>query len=152
VELSADDPWSEYARTIVKITDPSGVMLVVRAAPLGEVGQWPWPSADAVHILTAWDPGAERPGVEVNRKRQASLERDLQTRAVVLWPAVGVDPMTGHREEGVAAVGLARADAAVLAARYRQDALFRWTREEWAIEASDGGRCLSRGWTLLRLT
>jgi len=152
VPLSADDPWSGYARTIVKITGPSGAVLVVQAAPVGERGHWPWPSVDAVHVLTAWDPGEERPGVEVNRERQASLERDLSERAVALWPAVGVDPETGHREEGVAVVGLARADATLLAMRYRQDALFRWTRDEWAIEASDGRRRVSRGWTLLRLT
>ena len=65
------DPWASYARTVVEIVRSGVGDLVVRSAPPGDVGEWPWPSPDPVHILTAWDPGGERPGEADNRRRQA---------------------------------------------------------------------------------
>ena len=73
-----------------------------RTKPVG-----PGPTGGRVHILTAWDPGPARPGPEVNRVRQASLEADLRSLGLPLFAAAGVDPVTGRREEGVA-VGDAR--------------------------------------------
>jgi len=147
VDLAPDDPWASYARTVVEVERP-GAPLVVRAAPPGAVGLWPWPDAAVVHILTAWDPGDERPGVAVNRERQASLEEDLRPLATGRWRAVGVDPDSGHREEGVAVTGVSEETALELGARYRQDAIFAWTPEAWAIVACAGGRRVVLGWAV----
>ena len=114
------------------------------------VGQWPWGPLEAVHVLTAWDPGAERPGDEVNRQRQASLEAELRTVALGSWPAVGRDPVTGHREEGVAVTGVSEPDVLALAADYGQDAVFRWRPADWSIVACAGARRLALGWSLTR--
>ena len=105
-----------------------------------------------MHILTAWDPGDERPGAEENRTRQAALEADLHEVTDALWFTVGVDPVSGHREEGVAACGVSEAEALALGARYRQEAIFVWTPDEWAIVACDGSRRVVAGWQLLRHT
>ena len=99
--LPADDPWVPYAGTIVQIVRPAeGDFVTVRSAPVGErraeFGRWPWTSEDPVPILTAWDPGDERPGKEVNRRRGAELEAALRGRASRLLHAVGVDPSSGH--------------------------------------------------------
>jgi hypothetical protein len=147
-DLGPDDPWASYARTVVQITGPRSTVLLVHPAPAGSVGAWPWPAPGAVHILTAWDPGGERPGNAVNRERQTSMEDDLRPLAVSLWPAVGVDPLSGHREEGVAVVGLTEADAVSLGARYQQDAIFRWVPGQWEIVSCADGRHLAMGWTL----
>jgi hypothetical protein len=146
VTLPSEDPWAGYARTVVEIAGPLGT-LIVRAAPRGLSGDWPWDAPDTLFVMTAWDPGEERPGADENRRRQASLEADVGRLTDAMWRAVGVDPETGRREEGVVAGGLAEADALVLGARYRQDAVFRWTPSEWAIVACDGDRRVVFGWS-----
>ena len=142
------EPWEGYARTIVEVVRAGAPRLVVRAAPAGEVGAWPWGSPGPVHVLTAWDPGGERPGDEENRRRQSALEADLRLLGGAQWPALGVDPVTGRREEGVAVCGVSTAEVARLGARYGQDAVFVWTPDQWTILACTGGRRLSSGWVL----
>ncbi len=148
MQLAPGDPWAAYARTVVEVRRPLEGDVVVRAALPGAASAWPWASAQAVHILTAWDPGDERPGDEENRARQSALEDELRLRAGALWSAVGLDPWTGHREEGVVASGIAEGEVLALGARYRQDAVFVWTPEEWIIAACTGGRRLALGWSL----
>ena len=142
--LPADDPWEGYARTVVEIARPPGT-LTVRAAPAGEVGAWPW-ETDALFLLTAWDPGDERPGLHENRRRQASLEEEVCRLTDARWDAVGVDPETGRREEGVAAGRLSEAEATALGVRYGQAAVFRWTPDAWEIVACTGERRVVLGW------
>ena len=78
MEVSPEDPWAAYAQTVVEIRRPGAADIVVRSAPPGRWGAWPWASSAPVHILTAWDPGDERPGDQENRVRQAALEADLR--------------------------------------------------------------------------
>ncbi len=125
---------------------------MVRAAPAGEVASWPWPRSERVHVMTAWDPGGERPGVGANRRRQAELELELRSRAgatpVSIWPASGYDAESGYRDEGVAVSGMSDSDACALAARFGQEAIFSWSPREWAIVASTGQRRITLGWTV----
>jgi uncharacterized protein DUF3293 len=148
VQLAPDDPWASYGRTEVEIVRPAEGTFTVRPAPEGERGPWPWPSAQPVYVLTAWDPGPERPSEADNRERQAALEADLRPRAGALWSAVGVDPVTGHREEGVAVGGIPESAVRALGARYGQDAVFAWTPVEWAIVSCRDGRRVATGWSL----
>ncbi len=122
--------------------------LRVGAAAEPEGANWPWPDDRTVHILTAWDPGPERPGREVNRVRQAALETDLLALGVPSATAVGLDPVSGRREEGVAVRGAPEAEILALGARYGQDAVFAWTPREWTIVACLGGRRLASRWSL----
>jgi hypothetical protein len=155
--LAPDDRWAPYAGTIVQIVRPAeGDFVTVRAAPEGgpdgDRGRWPWASDEPVSILTAWDPGHERPGVAVNRRRGAALESALRARARRVLHAVGVDPASGHREEGVAVLGLAVADAVALGAHYRQDAIFVWTPDAWSIVSCRGDdRRIDCSWSVVVL-
>jgi Protein of unknown function (DUF3293) len=149
--LPADDPWAGYARTVVEIAGPRGT-LTVRAACAGEAGAWPWETPAALFLLTAWDPGDERPGLHENRRRQASLEEDVRRLTDARWDAVGVDPETGRREEGVAAARLSETEATALGARYGQDAVFRWAPDAWEIVACTGDRRVVLGWAALDTT
>jgi Protein of unknown function (DUF3293) len=135
---------------VIVIHRGDGERLCVRAAPEADESAWPWPTPDAVYVLTAWDPGHERPGPAVNRVRQAALEADLRGRGVVLLPAAGVDPLTGRRDEGVAVRGLPETEVLALGARYGQDAVYAWTPPEWVVVACRGGRRLASGWSLVR--
>jgi hypothetical protein len=148
MEVSPEDPWAAYARTVVEIRRPGEADIVVRPAPPGRSGAWPWASSLPVHILTAWDPGEERPGDQENRVQQAALEADLRHLTRDLWRAVGTDPVSGHREKGVAVRGVSDAVARVLGARYRQDAIFVWTPDAWVISACNGGRRVTLGWSV----
>jgi hypothetical protein len=146
--LPSDDPWASYARTVVVIVRPDAANLVVEGAPPGETGAWPWPTDDTVHVLTAWDPREARRGEEENRVHQAALEADLKGLVPdEPWDAVGADPVTGHREEGVAVRGLTLEAVLDLGARYGQEAVFEWTPQAWAVVACDGGRRTDFGWS-----
>ncbi len=155
--LAPDDPWAAYARTVVQIVRPAeGDFVTVRAAPggapRGETGRWPWPREDPVSILTAWDPGHERPGVEVNRRRGAALETEARQRATRVLHTVGVDPSSAHREEGVAVLGLSVHDAVAMGARYRQEAMFVWTPDAWSIVSCRGeARRIDFRWSVVVL-
>jgi hypothetical protein len=149
VALAPEDPWASYERTVVEILRPGGSSLLVRSAPDVREDGWPWPDREPVHLLTAWDPGLERPGVEVNRMRQAALQADLELLSGQLLVAIGVDPATGRREEGVAVRGVLEAEVLALGVRFGQDAVFSWTPAEWAIVACQGGRRLASGWSLV---
>jgi Protein of unknown function (DUF3293) len=144
----SEDAWASYQRTVVEILRPEAGSLRVRSAPAADETRWPWPDERPVHLLTAWDPGSERPGLEVNRVRQAALEVDLGQHSVPLSVAVGVDPVTGRREEGVAVQGLPEAQVLALGERYGQDAVFAWTPSAWAVVACRGGRRATTGWFL----
>ena len=147
-ELPPDDAWSGYARLTVTIRRPDLDDLVVQPAPSGQAGRWPWPTADPVAILTAWDPGDARPGLEVNRRRQSELEDDLRALRADLWSAQGTDPITGVRDEGVAVRGVPEPFVLELGAHYGQDAVFVWTPAEWVIVGCSGGRRAASGWWL----
>ena len=148
MSLPPDDPWAGYARTVVQIARVGEPDLIVRGAPSGASGGWPWASPDPVHILTAWDPGTDLLGEQENREREAALEAELQHLGpAAWWPAVGVDPVSGHREEGLAVQGLAEHVVRQVGSRYDQDAVFSWTPSEWAIVACLGGRRLVLGWS-----
>ncbi len=150
--MPPDDPWLSYARIEVQVRRTRGEILVVRAAPAGELASWPWLGTERVHVMTAWDPSGERPGAEVNRRRQAELEAELRApgRAtpVSSWPASGFDREFGYRDEGVAVSGMSDSEARALAARFGQDAIFSWSPSEWAILDCTGERRVAFGWTV----
>jgi hypothetical protein len=150
VQLAARDPWVSYGRTVVEIRRSEVGSLTVRSAVSADAAIWPWPTGDPVHFLTAWDPGPERPGQVINRARQAALETDLRPLAEVLLDAVGVDPVTGRREEGAAVIGVAEPVVLALGARFGQDAVFAWTPAEWSIVGCRGGRRLTSAWVVER--
>jgi orotate phosphoribosyltransferase len=148
VPLPPDDPWAAYARTVVRIARPGEPALVVQGAPGDARGGWPWTSGEPVHVLTAWDPGTERLGERENRARQADLEEDIARLGPTgSWPAVGLDPVSGQREEGLAVRGLSEDVVRRVGARYDQDAIFSWTPAAWAIVACAGERRVELGWT-----
>jgi hypothetical protein len=145
--LPPDDAWARYARVVVEI-EVSAQLLVVHAAPIGEVGDWPWIRPEPIHILTAWDPGEQRRGLAANRREQARLEADLRPQAVAMWAARGADVATGARDEGVAVRGLDEEAVRAFGARYGQDAIFSWSPHEWAVVSCAGTRRVASGWAL----
>lgn len=118
-----------YLAAEVRIAD-GGVLVGAAESPLLRTG--------AVHVLTAWNPGAHRPTDEENR----AANRELHAR-IVQWgfqphPAVGCDPASPHHEEGWAVVGMTDEQACALGAEFRQDAVFRIDPGVLTVLACDG--------------
>ena len=69
-----DTRFAGYARAQVVFDALDGRRLVLRPAP----GPGPYPLAlSPVHVVTAYDPGARRPGAAANQRRQQALEAEL---------------------------------------------------------------------------
>jgi len=65
-----------------------------------------------------------------------------------IWPAIGLDPNSEYREEGVAVFGLSEMEAITLGARYDQNAIFAWTPAAWRILSCIDERREEAGWLL----
>jgi hypothetical protein len=141
-----DDRLADYAKAWVVIEFPGGRVTV---RPADEPGRYPLDAAP-VHVLTAHDPGAARPGAAENRRRQAALEAELTAHGLTVTRAVASAADGTHAEESAAVVGWDDDEALALARRYGQDAIFRWSPTAWAVVACDGGSARCLGWTLAR--
>jgi hypothetical protein len=80
-----------------------------------------------LHVITAWNPGDERPEREVNDSANEALRADLAQRGHAPMRALGKDPNSDHAEESWAVAGFNDRDARELGAKYRQVAVFRIT-------------------------
>jgi hypothetical protein len=144
----SDASWTAYTKAVVDIDPPGRTGLRISPRPKGEVGLWPnWLRAP-LFVITAWNPGPNRLEIELNRARQRSLEADLARLGVTVWPAVGWDIDTQHREESVAVSGLSEEDAIELGTLYGQDAIFGWTPTAWHILSCVDESHRELGWLL----
>lgn len=80
-------------------------------------------------VITAWNPGADRPGLAANRAAHEVLLDHLRRwtlggAQLTLLRAVGRSADDSHHEEGVAVHGLDLSDAITLGRRMRQAAIF----------------------------
>lgn len=80
-------------------------------------------------VLTAWNPGLERPSLEVNRQRNERLHALLQSTGCQIWRADGFDPGTGATEEGFLAWGLDPSAGRALARQFWQLAIYAYDRD-----------------------
>lgn len=145
--MRANALWSAYARTTVKIYGPDG-SFEIHPVPVGQTGIWPTPFEPPLYVITAWDPGDDRPGDDANRLRQSTLEENLSGLQVVTWPAIGFDSETGHREEGVLVSGLSEMQALDFGRQYDQNAIFSWTPTAWLILSCTDRTRHESGWTI----
>lgn len=112
----------------------------------------PFPfDAPAVHVLTAFNPGAERPGQAENERRQRALIAELPG-TVDTWTAEAGAKDGSHREGSVLVTGLTDVKAIEIGVRWGQDAVFRWTPETWSILPCDGRTPIDAGWQFFERT
>lgn len=77
-------------------------------------------------ILTAWNPGYERPGEGINRKANERLAAEIDKRGYKRYPATGRTEDGLHDEPSFAVPDIAREEAAAIGRRFRQAAFFYW--------------------------
>lgn len=78
-----------------------------------------------LHVITAWNPGDERPGVHANDAADRRLHHRLVELGFVPVRAVGTDPGSDHHEPGWAVEGLTDDQAREIGAEFGQVAVFR---------------------------
>ncbi|MHB1710675.1 MAG: DUF3293 domain-containing protein [Acidimicrobiales bacterium] len=144
--MISEPAWTSYTKAIVELTLPGRGSFTIYPARLGVAGDWPPELPAPVHVITAWNPGSDRPGEHVNRTRQCALEADLGRRGLEVWPAIGRDPDSPHREESAAVCGLTEAEAIALGAQYSQDAIFSWTPIALLVISCVDSRRNRAGW------
>ena len=96
-----------------------------------------------LHLVTAWNPGGERPTDLVNAQNNLLLKQTLDELTNQIWPAVGSDVDSPHFEDCFAFAGVDRATAIAIGEEYRQVAIFELTEtlqivlscdNTWAVE------------------
>lgn len=119
--------FAQYRNTIVEVTLPDGnVIAVAPGAPAPQALE----SLLPLFVVTAWNPGAERPGPAVNAEANLHLRARLEELgAVSILPARGLDadPHSDYYEDGFAVSDLPRAQVLAVAREFDQDAIFEIT-------------------------
>lgn len=146
--MTIDSAWANYAKTILEFIPLDREAFMIHPAPRGVTGEWPTGFRAPVYILTAWNPGSERPGESVNRARQEALESEGRQRGFEMCHTIGRDPDSSHFEEGVAVSGLSEHEAIIFGARYGQAAIFSWTPEELTVLSCVDERRHQAGWLI----
>ena len=115
-----------YLSTLVAV-EQDGAMVPAHRSRLAAHGPF--------HVITAWNPGQERPDAGANDAADQRLHRQLLTLGVQPVRAVGADPASDHAEPSWAVPGLTDEQARALGRQYRQVAVFRITAGEQTVLA-----------------
>ena len=99
---------------------------------LGQEPRGPVPTLPLA-IITAWNPGTERPSALQNAAANRQLEAALQAAGWHYWPACGRSEDGSHTEPSFAVPRIDPAAATALARRFRQAALFYWDGKKPAL-------------------
>lgn len=86
-----------------------------------------------IHVITAWNPGDERPSGEMNDARNEQLRADILARELEAIQALGSDANSPYAEKSWAVVGMTDKDAIELGKKYSQVAVFRITEKQQSV-------------------
>ena len=86
-----------------------------------------------IHVITAWNPGDERPSSEVNDTQNNQLLADISAMGLEVLEALGSDPNSTHAEKSWAVIGLTDKAAIELGKKYGQVAVFRITESQQSV-------------------
>ncbi len=126
-----------YLKTVVLIEEDG---LLVPASNARCVAQ------GVVHVLSAWNPGDERPSREENDDANERLLIELVSRGLNPCRAVGADPASEHAEESWAVCGLSDDEARAIGAAFGQLAVFRLAATGQTVLACFEDWVVTRGW------
>ena len=86
-----------------------------------------------IHVITAWNPGDERPSSEVNDTQNNQLLADISAMGLEALEALGSDSNSTHAEKSWAVIGLTDKAAIELGKKYGQVAVFRITESQQSV-------------------
>ena len=135
--MSSDNLRLLYLKTVVSIEEDG---ILRPASDSRSVAQ------GVVHVITAWNPGDERPSREENDDANERLLIELVSRGLNPCRAVGADPDSEHAEESWAVHGLSDDEARAIGAAFGQVAVFRLTATDQTVLACFEDWVVSRPW------
>ncbi len=86
-----------------------------------------------IHVITAWNPGDDRPSSEINEARNEQLRAEISARGLEVLEALGSDPNSPHAEKSWAVIGLTDIAAVEFGKKYGQVAIFRITEFQQSV-------------------
>ena len=86
-----------------------------------------------IHVITAWNPGDQRPSSEVNDTQNNQLLADISAMELEALEAHGSDPNSTHAEKSWAVIGLTDKAAIEFGKKYGQVAVFRITESQQSV-------------------
>ena len=86
-----------------------------------------------IHVITAWNPGDERPSSEVNDTQNNQLLADISAMGFEALEALGSDSNSTHAEKSWAVIGLTDKAAIELGKKYGQVAVFLITESQQSV-------------------
>ena len=124
VQNPGNDLRRSFERSLYDVHLPDGtVTLLVRRAPLGNSA----PIRDRrLAIVTAYNPGHERPGEAANRAANERLRVEVERRGWAWYPAIGYSPERDHTEPSFAVLDVGEDEATELGRQFGQAAVFVW--------------------------
>lgn len=128
--------YADYARARLRVRVDGRTLTLHPRVDGTTRGDFPF-DADAVHVVTAFDPGPVRLSPRENADRQARLAREVAALGVGTRDAVAGGADGSHEEACVLVEGLTDAHARRIGAAWEQDAIFRWSRATWTILPCD---------------
>lgn len=141
---SPDATWAAYATSVVTIDLPDARVTVAPASGAPTGGRLPTGLATPVHVVTAWNPGSRRLGVDENTTRNERLRADLMAVGLPVHPAWGCSPDGTWCEDSFAVTGWDRDAVRRLAAAHGQAAVFDVRDVTLAVLATTNPRRLVR--------
>lgn len=145
-----DETWAAFALAVVTLELESGPA-VLRPDEVGQVGSFPFDQA--VHIITAFNPGAsidQTASSDVVEQQNQSRHRELKATLAdhQCVDSVGSAIDGGFAEPGFAVLGIDIETAVSVAAEFGQKAIYRWTDDRLLIIGVDEPVELELGWSL----
>ena len=142
--------WAAYLDTVIEFSDPDGGRWRLRARAADESGAGVAPEflrGDFVAwVITAWNPESELVTAERNAAAHEELLADLEAASLLALPAVGMSSDRKWSEDSLLVVGAAREWVLNAAAKYRQNAVFRWSPEAFEVVGALVPGQASRAW------
>jgi len=114
-----------YEATLFTVQLPSGsVLFGVGQAPLGDIRSL---GTRPLTVITAYNPGSERPDEAQNRAANERLRQTLIARGTQYHDAVGQSADRSHSEPSFAVPDLTEQQAHELGLEFDQACVFYWT-------------------------
>lgn len=86
-----------------------------------------------IHVITAWNPGSERPEMNENNVQNGKLCDELHALGFEVFEALGSDPNSEYAEKSWAVIGLTDELATQIGKKYGQLAIFRITQSQQSV-------------------
>jgi len=115
-----------YKKTLVSV-ERDGIQVPVISAGISE--------AEVVHVITAWNPGDERPDADMNDAADVRLRSLLEARSLAPIRARGSDPHSAHYEESWLVHGLSDNEARSIGEQFGQVGVFRFANSRQTVLA-----------------